>query len=185
MILIVKDNKIISKYEDNAVITLNSDEKAYLFYGKLEEEFEESNKVELDDENIESIEEIAEFKGFVIPELSKLTEVTDNIQITNFIYKYYPQDKQNSDIADKMYYETVLRAKGFENLDLLVSDSVKAYLEGTTIEELVADLDEEDKVPAEQLLKVGIRVTWVQMCKAELALAIAEERTPVFPAYPL
>jgi len=36
-----------------------------------------------------------------------------------------------------------------------------------------------------QLVKVGIRVAWVQQCKAELKAAITEKREPSFPPYPL
>jgi len=38
-------------------------------------------------------------------------------EVEDTIYGTYPQSKQQSDIADKNYYETLLKAKGIENLE--------------------------------------------------------------------
>ena len=107
------------------------------------------------------------------------------IQITNYIYQHYPQTKQNSDLADKLYYENVLKAGGFENLEQIVVKKVLEFENGKNLDELLEDVASENKTAMKQLLKVGIRVAWVQKCKAELKKAIAEDREPNYPKYPL
>ena len=104
---------------------------------------------------------------------------------TSFIYKHYPQTKQNSDLADKLYYENVLKANGFENLEQTIVSKVIEFENGKSFDELLADVDDANKEAIAQLLKVGIRVTWVQRCKEELKKSIAEDREPNFPKYPL
>ena len=110
----------------------------------------------------------------------------DMSDINTYIYLYYSQAKQNSDLADKLYYENILKANGFENLEQTIVLKVASFFEeGKSVEALVADISDEDKTAIEQLLKVGIRVTWVQRCKEELKKSIAEDREPNYPAYPL
>ena len=106
-------------------------------------------------------------------------------EIENFIYSKYPQAKQNSDLADKIYYETLLKAKGVENLEADITKRVKDFFAGSTLDDVVADVADENKVAYTQLIKVGIRTTWVQLCKDELKKAIAENREPVYPDFPL
>ena len=103
----------------------------------------------------------------------------------NYIYKYYPQEKQASDIADKVYYETLLRAKGINNLEQDIVNRTTRFYNGETIEEIIADVDDEDKVAYEQLLKVAIRTKFVQDCKLELKKAIDENKEIEYPKYPL
>ena len=105
--------------------------------------------------------------------------------VTNYIYKHYPQTKQNSDLADKLYYENVLKAGGFENLEQVIVGKVVEFENGKSFDELLSDVDEANKEAIAQLLKVGIRVTWVQRCKEELKKALTEDREPSYPAYPL
>ena len=106
-------------------------------------------------------------------------------QTTDFILQHYSTIKQQSDQADKEYFSTILKAKGVENLESIVAVKVQNFFAGKTLEEVVEDVADEDKEAYLQLIKVGIRVTWVQMCKAELRKAIAENREPKFPEYPL
>jgi len=112
-------------------------------------------------------------------------------ELTHMIYTNYPQSKQNSDIADKMYYETLLRSLEDENhnkiyptLDNMISTMVVQFYHGKTIDELLNSINEKDKESFEQLLKVGIRVKWIQDCKNELKQALKEKREPQYPLYP-
>jgi len=102
-----------------------------------------------------------------------------------YIYTHYPQTKQNSDLADKLYYENLLKAQGVQNLEADIAARVQSFYDGKSLEGVLADVAVEHKEAYEQLVKVGIRVAWVQQCKAELKAAIAESREPNFPNYPL
>ena len=105
--------------------------------------------------------------------------------IARHIFQSYPQTKQNSDLADKLYYENLLKSQGVQNLEADIVARVQNFYDGKSLEEVLADVDESHKEAYEQLVKVGIRVAWVQQCKAELKAAIAEDREPNFPKYPL
>jgi len=117
--------------------------------------------------------------------------VSDDFQIdynellTEYIYTYYPPVKQQSDIADKVYYETLLKAKGITNLEQDIVNRTTRFYNGETIEEIIADVDDEDKVAYEQLIKVAIRTKFVQDCKLELKKAIDENKEIEYPKYPL
>jgi len=106
-------------------------------------------------------------------------------EIENHIHNHYPQTKQNSDLADKLYYENILKANGFKNLEqVIVSKVVEFYENNKSIDELLSDVDDANKEAISQLLKVGIRVTWVQRCKEEFKKSIAEDREPSYPPFP-
>ena len=116
----------------------------------------------------------------------------DMRDISTYIYLFYPQTKQNSDLADKLYFENILKAKVdkdgnkvYPDLETVIVSRVAEFEDGKKLEELVADIPDEDKTAISQLLKVGIRVTWVQQCKAELKKAIKEDREPNYLKYPL
>jgi len=123
-------------------------------------------------------------EGVEVPENESL-DIDYDAQITEYIYIYYSPTKQASDQADKEYYTTLLKAKGIENLEADIVTRVEKFFAGSTLDEVVADIPDENKEAYLQLIKTGIRVTWVQMCKAELRKAIAENREPKFPEYPL
>jgi len=113
-------------------------------------------------------------------------------EIRNFLYSKYPQSKQSSDLADKMYFENVLKAKVdadgakvYPDLETIIVAKVIEFDNGSTLDDLLSDVVDEDKESIKQLLKVGIRVSWVQKCKSELKSALAEDREPNYPAYPL
>ncbi len=106
-------------------------------------------------------------------------------EIERYIYSYYPQSKQNSDLADKLYYENTLKARGFENLEQTIVTKIIAFESGKNFDELLSDIADENKEAILQLVKVGIRVAWVQKCKAELKTALLENREPEYPVYPL
>jgi hypothetical protein len=102
-----------------------------------------------------------------------------------YIDEHYPQTKQNSDLADKLYYENLLKAAGYENLEQTIVTKVGEFYGGATLDALLGDIEDENQTAIEQLIKVGIRVAWVQRCKAELAAALTESRDPAYPEYPL
>ena len=116
---------------------------------------------------------------------SEVLEMIANDKITSYIYNHYPQTKQNSDLADKLYYENILKANGFENLEQTIVAKVVEFENGKSFDELLSDVNDANKEAISQLLKVGIRVTWVQKCKEELKKAIKEDREPNYPKYPL
>ncbi|WP_294948234.1 hypothetical protein [Sulfurivirga sp.] len=114
------------------------------------------------------------------------------------ILRHYPQTKQASDTADKMYFETVMRASGtYPSLDADITQAVADYYtaraSGTpkTPAELAAALAQPgDEAAIEQLIKVGIRVKWVQDCKVAYREAVVALQTGGaaelnLPDYPL
>ena len=120
-------------------------------------------------------------------------------QVEGHILRHYTQTKQSSDTADKMYFETTLKASGsYPDLEAKVTQAVAdfytAQAAGTPKipAELAAPLAVAagDEAALEQLIKVGIRIKWVQDCKAAYREAVAAiEAGQVaqiqLPAYPL
>lgn len=103
---------------------------------------------------------------------------------TDYILQHYPQIKQQSDIADKMYFETVLKAGGVSDLEVDIATRVGQLHSGKSLDEVTSDVSQKSKVAYIQLIKVGIRVSWVQACKKALGEAIAQDTKPQFTDYP-
>ena len=113
----------------------------------------------------------------------KLKELDDFT--TNYIYKYYPPNKQNSDFADRDYWSTLLIRKfgySYQELAQKTYDTIADIIDGVItlqqgVEKLSIDENgnpltytfnnqEYSAAPVwEQLLKIGIRVAWVQQVK--------------------
>jgi len=106
------------------------------------------------------------------------------LQIESILYLKYPQSKQSSDLADKLYFENALKAKGVKTLEKTIVTKITAFNDGKTFDEILDGVADENKEAMAQLLKVGIRISWVQACKSELKTAIAENREPVYPEFP-
>jgi len=104
---------------------------------------------------------------------------------SNYIYKYYPQEKQSSDLADKIFFENILKADGYKNLEKDIVSFVVDFRNGKNIKDILKNIEDKYKEGIEQLIKVGIRVDWVQQCKKELKDALKEGREPNYPKYPL
>lgn len=107
--------------------------------------------------------------------------------LSSYISQNYPQKKQNSDLADKLYFENVLKASGrYPDIEKKIVHAVAAFYAAKdtdtpkTPAELAADMAvaddslsgeekdqqlQQDVIGLEQLIKVGIRVKWVQDCK--------------------
>jgi hypothetical protein len=89
----------------------------------------------------------------------------------NFIYRYYPEWKQKSDNADWLLYTTRISTYSSLSIDEIgryIYQSVARILEGQS--DFQTELDNlcqvyDYKEGWEQLLKVGIRVGWVNMIK--------------------
>ena len=113
-----------------------------------------------------------------------LWSVLKGKQASDLIYSKYPQSKQSSDLADKLYFENALKAKGVKTLEKTIVTKITAFNDGKTFDEILDGVADENKEAMAQLLKVGIRVSWVQACKSELKTAIAENREPVYPEFP-
>jgi len=104
-------------------------------------------------------------------------------QLEDYIYSYYPPVKQQSDIADKNYYEVILKDNGVTGLDKDITARTKKYFaNGRNLDDVVSDItDENTKEYYLQLIKTAIRVTWVIDCKRELKTAITEKIEPKYP----
>ena len=141
------------------------------------------------DKTIEEIKNLKDEDGNLIYDIDNMEIIYEPYELaeitTSYILQYYPAIKQASDQADKEYFSTLLKAKGIENLEAEIVVRVQDFFKGTSLENLVEDIADEDKEAFIQLIKTGIRVTWVQMCKQELKKAIAENIEPAFPEYPL
>ena len=138
---------------------------------------------------IEGIKNLKDKDGNLIYDIDNMEIIYESYELaeitTSYILQYYPTIKQQSDQADKEYFSTLLKAKGVENLEADIVTRVQNFFAGSTLDDVIADVADEDKEAYIQIVKVGIRVTWVQTCKTELRNAIAENREPVFPEYPL
>ena len=120
--------------------------------------------------------------NYICKLISETTTVT--MDISTYIYMFYSQSKQSSDLADKLYFENILKAKGVKTLEKTIVTKITAFNDGKTFDEILVGVVDENKEAMAQLLKVGIRVSWVQACKSELKTAIAENREPVYPEFP-
>jgi len=105
--------------------------------------------------------------------LNQLNRIT-----TQYIERNYPPIKQKSDIADKDYYENYIRMKNIDEIQFrqLLAQSVLAIYDSnsdfnTELNNIYSALNisEDDttlKFAIEQLLKVAVRIEFVQRVKA-------------------
>jgi len=107
-------------------------------------------------------------------------------QITNHIFSKYPAAKQASDTADKMYFETVLKADGFPKLEITIQTILRDIaLSSKTLAESLEEFPEETHLPLSRLVKVANRVVWVQHCKAAYFKAKQDNASTItFPPGP-
>lgn len=108
------------------------------------------------------------------------------LELKNYIEVRYPEWKQRSDIADKFYYETYLRFENIENLEQTIVYLYNDFINGIDIEPALNQYnDQKIREAFVQLIKVAVRVGWVQACKQELKRAINEKREMAPPPYPV
>jgi len=104
---------------------------------------------------------------------------------TSYIEQYYPEVKQRSDISDKEYWGSWLLARNpnytTDKIYASVYQSVARILAGqSTLENELQNYPETERIAWEQLIKVGLRVAFVQVVKQEyhqLAQAIQNAQT--------
>lgn len=106
--------------------------------------------------------------------------------IAEHIYLQYSELKQAQDAKWVDSYTTKLKAIGVENLEAQIVSMTSEFLSGESLEECVGDI--ENAIQKEmyiKLIKVAIRTQWAEDCITEGKAAIAEDREPKYPEYPL
>jgi len=131
----------------------------------------------------------------IIPDKEKKKEYWEKMQhniLSDYIFSLYPYVKQQSDQADRVYYRDLLKIKKdtdghllYPSIEELVIGKIVEVENGKTLDEVLEDIPNKDKEAFSQLIKGGLRIHWVQKCKAELKKAIKEDREPNYPKYPL
>jgi len=111
-------------------------------------------------------EVLQELKQQKIAEASQLAK--------EYILQHYPDDKQKSDLADREYYSaylvTVNQNYTFEEVYRIVSMlAVQVYRGQMTLDQAISQLPENERKAWEQLIKIGLRVMFVQNVKNEFA----------------
>jgi len=156
------DPDIHSNIPENAIQI--SDEQWMEFLqnqGRRRWNFEKST-IEVYDPIIElTLDELKEIK---LQQLERYTPV--------YIERYYPEIKQRSDIADKEYYVTYLLAtnNNYTSDEIYKRAGISAYKIFTgqsTLEQELTLYPEEERQAWEQLIKIALRVQFVQAVKEE------------------
>jgi len=105
--------------------------------------------------------------------------------IEEHIYNFYSQTKQSQDEKFVSSYTTKLKAIGVTTLEKKIVSMVGSFLAGSTLEECLSTVTNEDQKPFfEKLLKVGVRTEWCELCIKEGSLAITQEREAEYMAFP-
>ena len=100
---------------------------------------------------------------------NRLLQILDKVT-TDYIYHYYSELKQQSDLIDKDYCASALLMINSEyTIDQLYKDlgnCVNQILNGeTTLEDIINGKDSEEQPHWEQLIKTAVRTAWVKRCK--------------------
>jgi len=131
-------------------------------------------------DDVTTIEQLKIEDGRIIKksEQELLTERKSEILTTlqmlakEYIEQHYPEIKQRSDLADKEYYTAYLLAinqnYSIEDLYAQILRHVLDISSGkTTLAEIVTSYPEEERIAWEQLIKIALRIQFVQSVKAE------------------
>jgi len=113
----------------------------------------------------------------------KLTQLI--VQTKAYIEQYYPEVKQRSDVADKEYWVGWLLSLNpnytISQIYALIFQSASKVLFGqTTLEQELLSFPEQERQAWEQLIKIGLRIGFIQMVKQEyyrIAKNIMEAKT--------
>ena len=106
--------------------------------------------------------------------------------LENTILLQYKQDKQMSDISDKLWYEQILKQKSYNVTELLEDGYIEYLKQNKDLEKTINSLiksnkiKQEDVYALEQIAKTMLRVMWVQECKEEYKKSIKEIREPEY-----
>ena len=110
------------------------------------------------------------------------------------IYLNYSEKKQSQDSTNKAYSQTVIIGVTAQTDTPITLDALTVEVMNTVLEILAGNLLIEDYVATKsddlkrhyaKLVKVGLRLKWMHLCKDEGALAISENREPNYPEYPV
>lgn len=125
-------------------------------------------------------------KNIVVDNRRTMAEWTKvkHSELQHLIYDKYPQAKQGSDLADKMYYETELKASGAVDLEKTVYNVIVDVVTGTPFADALAKVDENVRQGVGQLVKTGLRIKWIQDCKLVLKEALTTLTEPTYPTFP-
>jgi len=111
-------------------------------------------------------EVLQELKQQKIAEASQL--------VKEYILRYYPDEKQKSDLADREYFSAYLlminQNYTFEEIYKTTSMlALQIYRGQITLDEAINQFPENEQKAWEQLIKIGLRVSFVQDVKIEYA----------------
>ena len=152
---------------EDAIQILEQQWKEFImFQGKRKWNFE-TNQVEIYEKQF-TLEELKQQK------IQKLQNIT-----TNYIFQYYSDIKQKSDLSDKEYFETYMKIHNIDEIAFrqAIAQSIQNIYNNTSdFATELSNLQTNFPAPAtttqqewsfaiEQLFKVAIRVTFVQKCK--------------------
>jgi hypothetical protein len=93
--------------------------------------------------------------------------------------------KQGEDEKWNSYYRTLVVANGFQNIEADIVSKTLEIQSGKTLDEVLADVATKNKEGIEKLLKIAVRTSWAKKCVDEGKLAIAENREPNYPVFPI
>ena len=116
--------------------------------------------------------------------LESAKEQLKYLPIEEHIYSYYSEKKQAQDSKWVDSYSTKLKADGVTDLEAKVVTMTKAFFNGSTLDEILADVDDTQKPYFKKLVKVAIRTQWAEDCINEGKKAIDEDREPVYTDFP-
>jgi len=125
----------------------------------------------------EVLEEAFEPPTLTLDEEKVILLQTLEEKITTHIFSLYPDLKQKSDLSDKEYWSNYLVAKGVEERGFrieLIRSVENVYAGGdfeTEVDRLTSIIFPsgytiEDRIAIEQMLKVAVRVSFIQRVKA-------------------
>ena len=105
--------------------------------------------------------------------------------IEDHIYENYPQKTQAQDNGWVTNFTTKLNAMGVKDLDKQIVTFAGAFLKGKKLKDILKDIDDAIKPMYDKLVKVAIKNEWTFLIIQEGKKAVAENREPVYPAFPI
>ncbi len=117
----------------------------------------------------------------------EVVDITNNeTEVKEYIYKFYPEQKQNQDNKWTIHNKVILNANGVEELEKKIVDFVKRFEAGEKLEAILPNLNLADdlKERFKKVVKIAIKDSWAEACIEEYKKAIAEKRKANYPAFP-
>jgi len=109
-----------------------------------------------------------------------------DIACQEWILTNYPLAKQNSDNTDKSFWEPILKAQGYVDLDKTVVGYIQSFVyTGTKYSDIMLNESEATREQVGQLVKCGIRLNWVIDCKQALMVSKKDGTPLTLPDYPI